>query len=263
MVVVRLAGVARSYRSGQVHVDALRGVDLAVESGEFVSIMGPSGSGKSTLLNLIGCLDRPTSGSREVAGRLTDRMSDGALADLRNRFLGFVFQDFRLMPDLDALANVELPLVYRGLPARERHRLAMAALEAVGLAARAHHRPSQLSGGEQQRVAIARALVGRPALILADEPTGALDSHSSRVIMAIFQRVNREQGLTVVQVTHDERVARHASRLIRLLDGRVVSDEPVADRLLADETGEEAPAAGAAALPAGAAAPGTDGGERP
>ncbi|MDI3299079.1 MAG: ABC transporter ATP-binding protein [Bacillota bacterium] len=259
MPVVRLAGVTRSYRTGQVRVDALRDVDLSVESGEFVSIMGPSGSGKSTLLNLVGCLDRPTSGSREIAGQLTDRMSDGALADLRNRFLGFVFQDFRLMPDLDALANVELPLVYRGLPARERHRLARAALEEVGLAARAHHRPAQLSGGEQQRVAIARALVGQPALILADEPTGALDSQSSRMIMAIFQRLNRERGLTIVQVTHDERVARHGGRLIRLLDGRVVSDEPVVERIVEEEA---APAAEAAALPAGAAGPAGQGGEQ-
>ncbi|MCL6520897.1 MAG: ABC transporter ATP-binding protein [Firmicutes bacterium] len=256
--VVRLMAVTRSYRAGQVRVDALRDVDLTVEAGEFVSIMGPSGSGKSTLLNLIGCLDRPSAGSREIAGASTDRMDDGELAELRNRFLGFIFQDFRLMPDLDALANVELPLVYRGLPARERHRLALKALEEVGLAARARHRPAQLSGGEQQRVAIARALVGQPALILADEPTGALDSQSSRMIMAIFQRLNRERGLTIVQVTHDERVARHGSRLVRLLDGRLVRDEPVVEPIVEEEA---APAAGPAALPAGATASAGQGGE--
>lgn len=220
---------------GQVRVEALRGVDLRVDEGEFVSIMGPSGSGKSTLLNLIGCLDRPTSGACMVAGHRTDRLSDGALADLRNRTLGFVFQDFSLLSHLDALANVELPLIYRGIARGERRRRAEEALAAVGLSHRKHHRPRQLSGGEQQRVAIARALAAGPKIILADEPTGALDSVSSQQIMAIFQRLNRERGITIVQVTHEETVARHAQRLVRVRDGRIESDEPIEHPLQAEE----------------------------
>ena len=222
---IKLQGITRQYRLGQVQVDALKNIDLLVEEGDFISIMGPSGSGKSTLLNIIGCLDRPTSGIYELAGERVEKLSDSKLADIRNRFIGFVFQSFHLLPDLDAQANVELPLIYRGMGGRERHRKSLAALEAVGLAKRRNHRPSQLSGGEQQRVAIARALAGEPAVILADEPTGALDSQSGRNIMAIFQRLNREQGLTIVQVTHEENIARHGHKVIHLLDGQLEKEE--------------------------------------
>jgi len=226
---VELKGISRQYRVGQICIDALEHVDLTVEKGEFVSVMGPSGCGKSTLLNIIGCLDRPTTGTYRLAGRNVERLGDNRLADLRNRFVGFVFQSFHLLPHLDARANVELPLIYRGVGGRERRRLAEDALEAVGLGDRRHHRPSQLSGGEQQRVAIARALVGEPAVILADEPTGALDSRTGEGIMAIFQRLNGERGMTVIQVTHDEAIARHGRRMVRLLDGRVEREEVVHD----------------------------------
>lgn len=219
---------------GQVEVQALKGVDLTVYRGEFVSIMGPSGSGKSTLLNLIGCLDRPTTGTCEIAGKRADRLSDNALADLRNELLGFVFQDFSLLAHRDARQNVELPLIYRGLSGRERRRRATMALEAVGLGHRATHRPRQLSGGEQQRVAIARALAAQPLLLLADEPTGALDSANGSLIMGVFQRLNREHGLTIVQVTHEEDIARHSDRILRMRDGRLESDEPVTDRIFAE-----------------------------
>lgn len=233
MPLLELKGITRQYKSGQIRVDALKDITLTVEQGDFISIMGPSGSGKSTLLNVIGCLDRPTSGTYELAGQRVERCSDSRLADIRNRFIGFVFQSFHLLPDLDAQANVELPLIYRGVGGRERRRRAVAALEAVGLAERRRHRPSQLSGGEQQRVAIARALAGEPAVILADEPTGALDSRSGRNIMAIFQRLNREQGLTIVQVTHEDSIARHGHRVIHLLDGEMEREETLEQSLVA------------------------------
>jgi putative ABC transport system ATP-binding protein len=175
---LKLSSIRHTYKNSGIEVNVLKGIDLNIAEGEFVSIMGPSGSGKSTLLNIIGCLDKPTSGSYEIAGKRVEKLSDGQLADLRNQFIGFVFQSFHLLHDLDALANVELPLIYRGIGARERRRRAVAALESVGLGERLHHRPSQLSGGEQQRVAIARAIVGEPAVILADEPTGALDTNT-------------------------------------------------------------------------------------
>lgn len=221
MALLELQGITRQYKMGKIRVNALAGINLIVEEGDFISIMGPSGSGKSTLLNIIGCLDLPTSGTYRLAGRQVERLSDGRLADIRNRLIGFVFQSFHLLPDLDAQANVELPLIYRGIGSRERSRRAVSALEAVGLAERRRHRPAELSGGEQQRVAIARALTGEPALILADEPTGSLDSRSGRNIMGIFQRLNREQGLTIVQVTHEETIARHGRRVVHLLDGGV------------------------------------------
>lgn len=217
--------MARQYKIGQIWVDALKGIDLTVEQGEFLSIMGPSGCGKSTLLNVIGCLDRPTAGMYRLAGNAVEKLADNRLADLRNRFIGFIFQSFHLLPHLDARSNVELPLIYRGMGSRERRRRAEAALEAVGLADRRYHRPMQLSGGEQQRVAIARALVGEPAVILADEPTGALDSRSGQTVMAIFQRLNAEQAITIVQVTHDEAIARNGRRVVRLLDGMVEREE--------------------------------------
>ncbi len=225
MPLVKIEGVSRQYKSGQVKVDALKEIDLTVETGDFVSIMGPSGSGKSTLLNIIGGLDRPSAGVYELAGKRVEKLSDGKLADIRNQFIGFVFQGFHLLPNLDAQANVELPLIYRGIGRAERRRRSTAALEAVGLGDRRHHTPSQLSGGEQQRVAIARSLVGEPKMILADEPTGALDSRTGEKIMNIFHKLNTEQGLTIVQVTHEEAIAQHGQRIVRVLDGRIENEE--------------------------------------
>lgn len=227
--------MSRTFRDGSILVQALKGFDLTVEEGEFISIMGPSGSGKSTLLNLIGCLDRPTAGTYILNGQRVDQLSDTKLAAVRNRFMGFIFQQFRLLPDLDARGNVELPLIYRGVSSKIRREKALAALEQVGLSQRSRHRPSQLSGGEQQRVAIARALASDPVLILADEPTGALDSKNGQAIMAIFQRLNREQGLTIIQVTHEERIARHGRRILRLLDGELEREEWVEEPLVAYE----------------------------
>jgi len=225
MPLVKIEGVSRQYKSGQVKVDALKEIDLTVETGDFVSIMGPSGSGKSTLLNIIGGLDRPSAGLYELAGKRVEKLSDGKLADIRNQFIGFVFQGFHLLPNLDAQANVELPLIYRGIGRAERRRRSTAALEAVGLGDRRHHTPSQLSGGEQQRVAIARSLVGEPKMILADEPTGALDSRTGEKIMNIFHKLNTEQGLTIVQVTHEEAIAQHGQRIVRVLDGKIEKEE--------------------------------------
>lgn len=222
---LKLSNIRHTYKNGKIEVNVLKGIDLSIEEGEFVSIMGPSGSGKSTLLNIIGCLDKPTSGTYEIAGKRVEKLSDGQLADLRNQFIGFVFQSFHLLHDLDALANVELPLIYRGIGARERHRRAVAALESVGLGGRLHHRPSQLSGGEQQRVAIARAIAGEPAVILADEPTGALDTNTGKNIMAIFQRLNKEQGITIVQVTHEVDIAHYGRRIFHLRDGEIERHE--------------------------------------
>src|SRR5690606_13691506 len=220
-----LSNIHRVFRQGQVEVHALRGVDLRIDHGEFVSIMGPSGSGKSTLLNIIGCLDRPTSGRYLLEGRDVVSMNDTRLADLRNRFIGFVFQMFHLLPKLTAVQNVELPLIYRGWPAADRRRRAVEVLQAVGLGERLHHRPTQMSGGEQQRVAIARALAGRPSLILADEPTGNLDSRNSEEIMNLFVRLNREQGITIVQVTHEPDMAQMGKRIVYMRDGCVVGEE--------------------------------------
>ena len=225
MPLLELREVGRQYRIGQIRIDALKDISLDVEQGEFVSIMGPSGCGKSTLLNVIGCLDLPTAGSYRLAGQDVSELTDNRLSELRNQFVGFIFQSFHLLSHLDALANVELPLVYRGLEGVERRRRATAALEAVRLSDRRHHYPAQLSGGEQQRVAIARALVGEPAVILADEPTGALDSRSGQAVLDIFQELNRERALTIVQVSHDENIARRAHRIIRLLDGEVERQE--------------------------------------
>lgn len=220
---IRLEGVGRIYRSGALEVEALRDVNLAVERGEYAAIMGPSGSGKSTLLQILGCLDRPTSGTYFLNGRPVSGLSDDELAGVRNRELGFVFQTFNLLPRMTALRNVEQPMIYGGVSPAERRRRALLALERVGLADRAHHRPNELSGGQRQRVAIARALVNRPAVILADEPTGNLDTRTGREILALFEGLNAG-GTTVILVTHDAEVAAHARRVIVIRDGRVVED---------------------------------------
>jgi putative ABC transport system ATP-binding protein len=216
--------LARHYQVGDNVIRALAGVSVDIERGESVAVMGPSGSGKSTFMNVVGCLDRPSSGEYVLAGQDVAALDSDALAAARNRHIGFVFQSFNLLARTSALENVELPLVYAGAGAAERRRRALEMLARVGLAERAHHLPQQLSGGQQQRVAIARALVTRPALILADEPTGALDSRTSLEIMALFQELNA-QGMTVVVVTHEPEVARFARRVLRFLDGRVVADE--------------------------------------
>jgi len=220
---IRLSNVEKVYRTDRIETIALSNVSLEVGAGELVSIMGPSGSGKSTLLHVMGLLDAPTRGSVELNGRKVDSLSDGALAKMRNAELGFVFQTFHLVPDLSVLDNVEVPLLYRGGGARERRRKAEAALDRVGLSARTRHFPSQLSGGQQQRVAIARAIVGSPRVLLADEPTGNLDSAVGDEVLALLSELNREDGTTVVMVTHDERQAAKTHRVVRLFDGRPVS----------------------------------------
>jgi putative ABC transport system ATP-binding protein len=226
--VIKVADLTKTYEMGTNVVHALRGVSLEVWPGEFVAIMGPSGSGKSTFMNVAGCLDRPTSGSYVLDGQEVTAMSPNALADFRNRKLGFIFQGFNLLQRMDALGNVMLPMLYANVPTDVRRRRGMAALEAVGLASRADHRPNELSGGQQQRVAIARALVNGPSLILADEPTGNLDSRTSVEIMAILQDLNRD-GATIVLVTHEPDIAEHCSRVVTFKDGQVIADEAVAE----------------------------------
>jgi putative ABC transport system ATP-binding protein len=223
MAMIRLRGVSKVYQIGSLTVQALRPLDLEVEGGEFVAIMGPSGSGKSTLMNILGCLDKPTSGLYELDGLPVSSFGEDRLAEVRNRRIGFVFQSFNLLPRLPALQQVELPLIYRGVP--RRRELAARALRELGLADRVHHRPTELSGGQQQRVAIARALVSNPSLILADEPTGALDTSTSHEIMDIFSRLNEERGITILLVTHESEVAAYARRTIHLRDGAIAGDE--------------------------------------
>lgn len=225
MAIVELRSVTRVYRSaGGVEVHALRGVDLSIDAGEFVAIMGPSGSGKSTMMNTLGCLDRPTSGSYRLDGQEVAQMSSDEWAWIRNRKLGFIFQGFNLLSRTTALENVELPLLYRGIKdAAERRQLAMQALESVGLGKRSHHVPSQMSGGEQQRVAIARALVTRPVVLLADEPTGNLDTKTTDEVLALFKNLNQE-GQTIILVTHEPEVALQCKRVVLFRDGLIVGD---------------------------------------
>ena len=219
--------LAKEYRLGGYTVPALRGISVAIEPGEFVAVMGPSGSGKSTFMNLLGCLDTPTSGEYFLAGGKVSELSGDALAAIRNRRIGFVFQNFNLLPRTSALENVELPLIYSGCPAPERGQRALTRLAQVGLSDRAHHQPSQLSGGQQQRVAIARALINNPVLILADEPTGALDTRTSFELMGLLQQLNRD-GMTVVLVTHERDITSFAGRVVTFRDGRIVDDQRVA-----------------------------------
>ncbi len=221
---IRLSGVTKTYGRGQAAFEALKGIDLSVEAGDFVAIMGPSGSGKSTTMNILGCLDTPTGGSYEFQDVHVERLSRSQRTLLRRHYLGFVFQGFNLLARTTALENVELPLIYRHEAAPKRHAAAHAALEQVGLEGWEHHSPSELSGGQQQRVAIARAIVTRPAVLLADEPTGNLDTRTSQEIMDLITVFNREQGITVLMVTHEPDIAAYAKRVIRFIDGRVASD---------------------------------------
>lgn len=227
MLLIQMRDVEKVYRMDGVEVRALRGISLSVEGGEFVAIMGPSGSGKSTCMNILGCLDRPTSGTYTLDGTDVTTLDDAALARVRNRRLGFVFQSYNLLPRTPAIENVELPMIYAGEP--NRHARALEALGAVGLRERADHLPTQLSGGEQQRVAIARALVMSPQIILADEPTGNLDSATADEIMVLLERLSR-QGITIVLVTHEQDIAAHARRLVQFRDGHIVRDEPMRAR---------------------------------
>jgi putative ABC transport system ATP-binding protein len=224
VALIRLSGITKTYGSGQAAFQALKGIDFAIDAGDFVAVMGPSGSGKSTVMNILGCLDTPTSGSYEFEGVKVEQLSRNERALLRRNYLGFVFQGFNLLSRTTALENVELPLIYRGESAAARHAAARAALKQVGLEGWEHHTPAELSGGQQQRVAIARAIVTRPAVLLADEPTGNLDTHTGEEIMDLIGALNRDQGITVLMVTHEPDMAAHAKRVIRFVDGRVDSD---------------------------------------
>lgn len=225
-LVIEIEGVTKLYKMGSETIHALRGISLKIHRNEYLAVMGPSGSGKSTLMNMLGCLDTPTSGHYEFNGKNVAHMVDDELADIRNREIGFVFQTFNLLPRSDALHNVELPLIYAGMPAADRRERALLSLENVGLGNRIHHKPNELSGGQRQRVAIARALVNNPSIILADEPTGNLDSKTGVEIMALFEQLYAE-GNTLIVVTHEEDIARHARRIVRLRDGLIESDERV------------------------------------
>jgi putative ABC transport system ATP-binding protein len=224
MALIRFQKISRRYQMGAETIHALREVSLEIQRGEYVAIMGPSGSGKSTLMNLIGCLDTPSGGEYELNGVQVSQMDDNQLAEIRNKEIGFIFQTFNLLPRSDALRNVELPLIYSGMPAEERREVALEALRKVGLADRIHHRPNELSGGQRQRVAVARALVNRPSILLADEPTGNLDTKTGTEILALFAELSR-QGHTLIVVTHEEDVAKHARRILRIRDGLIASDE--------------------------------------
>jgi putative ABC transport system ATP-binding protein len=232
-MMIELENVTKIYRMGQTKVVALKDINLQIEAGEMVAIMGPSGSGKSTMMAILGCLDIPTKGVYRLEGQPVEKLNENQLAQVRSRKVGFVFQQFNLLPRTNALENVMLPLLYDGVHGKARIEKARTALEVVGLGDRIHHRPNQLSGGEQQRVAIARALVNEPTILLADEPTGNLDTKTGDEIIGLFQRLHQEHGQTVVYVTHDAFIARHTQRIIRLVDGKILSDEPVAHPLVA------------------------------
>jgi putative ABC transport system ATP-binding protein len=234
-MLIDIRDITKVYDMGEERVRALDGVTVAVERGEYVAIMGPSGSGKSTLMNLIGCLDTPTAGSYVLNGREVARMSDDELAQIRNQEIGFVFQTFNLLPRTTALHQVELPLVYTGVPKRERRERAVRALEAVGLGDRMAHHPNEMSGGQRQRVAVARALINTPSILLADEPTGNLDSQTGAEIMALFDDLN-SRGNTIILVTHEEDIAAHARRIVRLLDGKIREDRPNDARAASEST---------------------------
>lgn len=233
-MLIQAENIMRSYNRGDARIDALKGCSLSIDRGEFVAITGPSGSGKSTLMNILGLLDRPNAGSLEIQGRNTEALTEKARAKIRNLDFGFVFQSYNLLPRHTAFENVELPMIYAGIRASERRKRVLKSLEDIGLAARSGHLPHQLSGGEQQRVAVARALANHPSLVLADEPTGALDSQKGLRVLALFQEINAA-GRAVVVITHDEKVARHAQRILRMMDGEIASDEPVQDRIVADQ----------------------------
>jgi putative ABC transport system ATP-binding protein len=223
-MLIKMHNIVKDYDMGEETVHALRGMDLMIEKNEYVAIMGPSGSGKSTLMNIIGCLDTPSDGYYELNKRAVSEMTDNELAAVRNKEIGFVFQNFNLLPRSSSLHNTELPLIYSGIPRKKRREKAIAAMKAVGLAERMEHKPSELSGGQRQRVAIARALVNNPSIILADEPTGNLDSKTGEEIMKIFEELYR-QGNTIILVTHEKYIADHANRVVHLLDGRIASDD--------------------------------------
>lgn len=230
---IEFENVSKIYKMGQTKVRALDGINLQIQAGEMVAVMGPSGSGKSTLMAIVGCLDVPTEGVYRLEGESVEKLNENQLAQVRSRKVGFVFQQFNLLPRTSALENVILPLLYDGVHGKARSEKARAALETVGLGDRIHHRPNQLSGGEQQRVAIARALVNDPTILLADEPTGNLDTKTGEEIIGLFQKLHEEKGQTVVYVTHDAFIARHTQRIIRLVDGKIISDDPVTHPLVA------------------------------
>jgi len=228
---IKIENLSKIYNTGIVSVEALKNINLSIEEREFVSIMGPSGSGKSTLMNILGCLDKPTEGIYELDGESVQDMSDDELAEIRNKKIGFIFQSFNLIPRVNALKNVELPMIYAGVSANQRKERAINALQKVGLEERMHHNPNELSGGQKQRVAIARSLVNNPSLIFADEPTGNLDTKSGNEVMSIFQQLNAE-GVTIIMVTHESDIAMHTKRMIVCRDGKIIEDKPVENQII-------------------------------